>query len=102
MSDERGNVDSIVWERTGVEVGGTLPTYAWPGGYPVLYFDHDAAAICADCANKRDWSDARIIGCEVFYEGADEVCENCNKVIESAYGDPDSPGLPDGGTVAKS
>lgn len=81
------SVDRLVFERAGVEVGGVLPTYAWPGGYPVIYFDGDGDVVCADCANKHDWSDARIISCEVHWEGAPELCANCGKAIESAYGE---------------
>ena len=84
------NVDAIVWQRTGTELGGTLPTFAWPGGYPLVYFDADGSELCAKCANARDWSEAHLIGVDAHLEGAPVTCANCNAEIESAYGEPDS------------
>ena len=72
---------------------GTLPAYAWPGGYPVIYITDDADVMCPKCANEEEnvhfTGDAdgwRIDAYDVFYEGAAVNCCNCNERIESAYG----------------
>ena len=74
---------------------GTLPAYAWPGGYPVLYLDGHNEVCCAECATKEldtaDGCDERDkpVACFVHYEGPSEFCAVCNAEVESAYGDPD-------------
>ena len=71
-----------------------LPAYTWPGGYPILYYDRDGFFLCALCAEKL-WkdedatSDDKPTGADVYYEGPTWFCTQCNKEIESAYGDPD-------------
>jgi hypothetical protein len=77
---------------------GTLPAYAWPGGYPVVYMAKDNGILCPACANaynpKRDNQDQlEPVAFFVHYEGPAEQCENCNAAIESAYGDPDQEAL---------
>lgn len=70
--------------------------YAWPGGYPIVYVMNDGDILCSDCMNDPtnpvhfggDTDDWRCIGRDVFLEGSPEHCANCNKIIESAYGDP--------------
>lgn len=69
------------------ESDGTLPVYAWPGGYPIFYFDSDNAVICATCANKWDEYSTDLIAYDVNYEDGDLYCENCNAQIECAYCD---------------
>lgn len=68
---------------------GQLPAYAWPGGYPIMYFDTDMSVICPKCANLLDWNDAGITAFQLHMEGPAETCENCYTQIDSAYGDPD-------------
>ena len=86
---------------------GRLPSYAWPGGYPIIYVTTDGEVVCPSCANNdgdslpfvtdpalsesSDGSDVIVAG-DVFYEGPDELCCHCGVVIESAYGDPDDHG----------
>lgn len=80
---------------------GKFPAVAWPGGYPIIYLMEDGEVICPDCANLDDayaeedpspedpdpqW---HIVGSDVYWEGPDLHCANCNKPIESAYGDPE-------------
>lgn len=81
------------------EEDGKLPTYAWPGGYPVAYLCEDGGELCAACANGENGSEARennpddpqwnIVGQSIHYEGPPIVCAHCGKEIASAYGDPD-------------
>lgn len=73
---------------------GTLPAYAWPGGYPIYYLAADNGVLCAKCANEftegRDTEEQlKPVAADIHYEGADMHCEHCNVVIESAYGNPD-------------
>ena len=81
--------------------GGTLPPYAWPGGYQIVYYFADGEACCADCANGENDSDATLDPNEtggwrldfygVHWEGPPEFCAQCNKELPSEYGDPEAP-----------
>ncbi len=64
---------------------GTLTTFAWPGGYPVIYIDQ-GEVLCSVCAN--DYKPA-LLAAGIHWEGQPETCADCNAEIESAYGDPD-------------
>ena len=74
---------------------GTLPTYAWPGGYRIHYLCADGGVLCADCANENAGQhDPRnpqwlIEAYFVSWEGPDEVCDHCGTAYPSEYGDPD-------------
>jgi hypothetical protein len=70
---------------------GKLPAYAWPGGYPVVYYTENGLTICALCANETDTSDPVIAG-EVYWEGPAIVCDDKGETVESAYGDADRGG----------
>jgi len=78
-------IDPAVRARVGVGKKDKLPSFAWPGGYPIFYIDRDGTAICPRCANHKRWYDKRIIGADINYEDDSLYCENCNKRIESAY-----------------
>lgn len=76
---------------------GRLPNYAWPGGYPLFYWDVYGDVMCPDCANEHapegeqpdmDWP----VGHDVHWEGPSMWCDYCGAEIESAYGDPDEDG----------
>ena len=81
---------------------GKVVKFAWPGCYTVSYLAGDGDMICSDCVqNEPNVYDAddykpgddpawRIDGHYVNWEGPPEVCANCNKEVESEYGDPDS------------
>jgi len=70
---------------------GTLPAFAWPGGYQMLYVTRDGSAICPACAN-RDVDDSQaVVAGDVYWEGPDLPCDDCDAMIPSAYGDPDEP-----------
>jgi hypothetical protein len=66
---------------------GTLPQYSSVGGYTIAYYTKDGDTMCAECTadpeNGAEYSD-------VHYEGPSEYCAECNKEIESSYGDPDA------------
>lgn len=77
---------------------GLFPSYAWPGGYPLIYLCEDGGVLCPRCANRFDGSEAsessddpqwRLVASDVYYEGPVIQCDHCNDDIESAYGDPD-------------
>lgn len=79
-----------------------LPSYAWPGGYPIAYRCGDGEIICPDCVNKnidlvnREINNKRDqwhVQCAfIHWEGPPEICSHCNTQIESAYGEPDEKG----------
>lgn len=98
------NADMLALKRQLYESGYTRATFVrkewetrtWPGGYPIFYICHDGGVLCADCANEniamtsdpeaeRDW---RVVGSDINYEDDDLQCDNCGKMIESAYGEP--------------
>jgi hypothetical protein len=74
---------------------GQLPWHTIPGMYPIVYIDGWDEQLCGKCASKAliehdsesfkedlpsDWY--------IHYEGDSVFCYECNKEIESAYGDP--------------
>lgn len=75
--------------------------YAWPGGYPMFAVTAQADALCHSCCelhakdairNTRcavNQADAqwRIVAVDVNWENTDMYCTECNKPIESAYGE---------------
>jgi hypothetical protein len=72
-----------------------LFAYASVGGYPIIYLTRSNSVLCADCAQKeiRAWlydeSNDPPTDRGIHWEGPPEVCEDCNREIESAYGDPE-------------
>lgn len=81
---------------------GSLPAYAWPGSYPIVYLTADYGELCPDCANGRNGSLAseanddpqwQLTAYDIHYEGAPITCAHCDAEIEAAYGDPHWPGL---------
>lgn len=82
---------------------GKLPAFAWPGGYPIVYYSADMAEFCPACANGENGSRCcdptldiecpdddqwRLVAADIYFEGPTIQCAHCNKDIESAYGDP--------------
>lgn len=73
---------------------GKLPAYVWPGGYPMEYITRDGLVICPACANG-DGPDATfldesldpVVQGEVYWEGEPFPCDDCGKLIDSAYGE---------------
>lgn len=74
---------------------GSLPSFTWPGGYPLFYLMADSGVLCPDCANNeeeastdsKDDAQWHIIAVEVNWETEGMICDHCNAQIESAYGD---------------
>ncbi len=79
---------------------GAQPSYAWPGGYPLVYTCRDGGTLCPACVNAEsevvlgshkhesgDNPDWNVVSCDVHWEGDPLVCDNCNCSVDSAYGD---------------
>lgn len=80
------------------------PVAAWPGAYPLIYFNHHENGFCGNCARDQAElaADLRTKGepdhdlerslkslhAEPHYEGQSFHCEQCGEAIRSAYGDP--------------
>lgn len=78
---------------------GSLPAYAWPGGYPIFYVCQDGGTLCPACANGGNGSIAyigkspdgiddaqwRIVGQEVNYEDDSLFCDHCKAKVDAAY-----------------
>lgn len=82
-----------------------LPSHTEFGGYPIVYLFADGGALCADCLNanvelvdranrgERCWNSHggwAVCGADVHYEGESIACDHCHKLIESAYGVPET------------
>jgi hypothetical protein len=72
--------------------------YAWPGGYPLFAITWDGGCLCHKCAKdnyriiRESQRDELFDGWQVEavttnWEDTDLMCDNCNKLIESAYGE---------------
>jgi hypothetical protein len=78
-----------------------LDSFAWPGGYPLVYLFADGGALCPDCANanieeldramteprRNSHGGWRVDGVEPNYEDTDLHCDHCHKRIPAAYED---------------
>lgn len=69
------------------ENDGVLPTFAWPGGYPIVYLDKANNTLCPACANKNDEFSEPLTAFYLNYEDNDCFCDHCGDQIESAYAD---------------
>ena len=81
--------DPRLLKQVGELVNGELPAYAWPGGYPLVYFTRDGMTICPACANKKTDQSQAAIAADIYWEGPPLACDDCGQEIESAYGDLD-------------
>jgi len=69
---------------------GLLPSFAFPGGYPLIYMDSAGDNLCPDCANAVTLVSGLaflIVRCYAHYEGGPIQCDECSALIESAYGE---------------
>lgn len=93
------DIVKALWDEglTGVKLlGKEWPRWAWPGGYPIFYITADDGVLCSKCANNnitltsdRDGDDQwRIVAADINYEDTSLHCDNCNELVESAYGEP--------------
>jgi hypothetical protein len=55
---------------------GLLPSYAWPGGYPLFYLSQDGTVYCAECASQRD-AEPPVVTYDINYEDPLLFCEGC-------------------------
>ena len=78
----------------------TLPSFAWPGGYPLYYLFKDGGVCCPSCANKNiveidagrnnshgGWE---LCGVETNYDDDAMTCDHCHKSIPAAYEECDA------------
>ena len=75
------------------DTDGSLPWFAWPGGYPMLYLDAHNEILCPECATRAlddpdEMDDWKPKWWYIHYEGPSDFCSDCNRETESAYGDP--------------
>jgi hypothetical protein len=70
-----------------------LPFYSEWGSYPIIYLTRENNTLCADCATRSlyllDDEYDPPVAYGVYWEGPTDQCDDCNRDIESAYGDPD-------------
>ena len=66
--------------------GKLLSCNLYEGG-AIIYLDKDNCMLCSECAQY----DASVQSGDSYLEGPTYYCEECNKELESAYGDPDAP-----------
>jgi hypothetical protein len=67
---------------------GKLPSYAWPGGYPLFYVTGNNDVLCPDCANADGYEEDNLPrDCGINHEDPDLYCDDCGERIESAYAD---------------
>lgn len=77
-------------------LGDLFAPFAWPGGYPVVFYATDAHngctgdVLCADCARTAVIDNRESVATDIYLEGPAEYCAGCNREIASAYGDPDA------------
>ena len=63
------------------------------GGYPLFYVTKDNGCLCPKCANENieltlgDDPQWKIEQVDVNWENHDLYCDNCNEIINPAYGD---------------
>lgn len=69
---------------------GKLPTYIWPGCYPMLYIDKQGNTLCSDCASRDIDQSQDVIAADVNWENPDLICDDCGKRIESAYAEDEA------------
>jgi len=71
---------------------GQLSAWAWPGGYPLFYFDAADSVLCVTCARRVEsegpevWDVALMPQwASINYEDNSLFCDECGYQIESAY-----------------
>ena len=80
-------------ERVGLEqYCRRWPAFAWPGGYPIIYFTDDGAVLCPKCVSTEhavaeDYPGAGwyVVGADINYEDDSCYCDNCGERQVEAY-----------------
>lgn len=60
---------------------GKLPAFAWPGAYPIAYFDAENNTLCYRCANDNDPEFNPPLRSYAVIEEGHTYCDECNAVI---------------------
>lgn len=88
----RGNSRDLAYETREEALDDLFQPFAWPGGYPVIWFD-DSTALCPTCARAEYEADEDVAArmaqgtytCDVFEGGVEDhgeiTCENCGAVL---------------------
>lgn len=72
---------------------GLLPSFTFPGGYPVFYVTEDLDEICPDCANEfKSDPEINVIDFKINEEDDDVRCSLCDRLIPSAWGEDEEMG----------
>ena len=58
------------------------------GCYPLIFVSDSGDCFCSDCAKKVFLDERTDVTSDIYYEGPTMYCDECNREIESAYGDP--------------
>jgi len=78
------------------DVNDQLPAYAWPGGYPIVYYTGHGDALCYKCATEEldelsngderapFGDDSNLKWYDINYE-QHEHCASCNLHMPGAY-----------------
>ena len=90
MADAIRGIKKSLFKRMGVESGAELPTFAWPGGYPIYYLDDENNTLCPKCANKNEGFGPLVEAGDVNWEDSNMTCDQCNQRIESAYAEDEA------------
>lgn len=77
----------------GVSCATYVQAYAWPGGYPVFYFDREDNCVCPSCVGEDILSATdtdphnrnTITGHGINHEDTHLYCDECGARIEAAY-----------------
>lgn len=80
--------------------------FDWPGGYSLVAIMQDGGIMCCDCVRENLYEIAKdtraaakgegfhggweLVGFDILWEGPEESCDNCNKVLPTEYGNPES------------
>lgn len=67
------------------ENNGILPSFAWPGGYPIFYLDEGNNVLCPECTKDNDDFSEPLVEYAVNWESTNLYCNHCSERIESAY-----------------
>ena len=58
------------------------------GAYPLIFVTDNGDCLCNVCAKKVFLDERTDVTSDIYYEGPIMYCDECNREIESAYGDP--------------